>query len=437
LKRSNFTIYEEFRLIDKAVLDSVIRPFSAVRQAPYLNLDEYKDELDLIEEPKEVFISSAYHKGLWWYDETKKNLISMLKGEKSGAIFLDYSLSLLWKIKTPALIKREKSKMDEITALEEYDNIPWGESTKAYLKLSMFERARKIEKSFYPQRDGFYKEKRNPYAIEKQIDEIRLLSCDIASRGGKANDLSIFTCMRLIPEKNGYRREVCYMESYSGKDTMFQALRIKQLWEDFEVNVVVLDVANIGVNVYEQLGMTTYDGSRNKEYPAMTSMQHNSLENAKYEELLEHTRSLNALPVIYPISADAKLNSLMAVEMRDKLQKRMIDLLVKDTDAETYLLKNNKEFADNKTESDVKAWFLQSHVQVNLLVNECINLEMSDTAAMNGLIRLEPSTSTGRKDRYSSVSMANYYASLLDKDLLQETDGSDDAEYMMSLLHGF
>jgi hypothetical protein len=35
-KRSTFTIYEEFRLIDKLVLDSVIRPFSYIRQAPYL-----------------------------------------------------------------------------------------------------------------------------------------------------------------------------------------------------------------------------------------------------------------------------------------------------------------------------------------------------------------------------------------------------------------
>ena len=35
-KRSTFTIYEEFRLIDKEVVDSVIRQFSFVRQPPYL-----------------------------------------------------------------------------------------------------------------------------------------------------------------------------------------------------------------------------------------------------------------------------------------------------------------------------------------------------------------------------------------------------------------
>jgi hypothetical protein len=35
-KRSTFTIFEEFRIIDLQVLDSVIRPFAYIRQTPYL-----------------------------------------------------------------------------------------------------------------------------------------------------------------------------------------------------------------------------------------------------------------------------------------------------------------------------------------------------------------------------------------------------------------
>ena len=431
-RRSTFTIYEEFRLIDKAVVDAVIRPFSYIRQAPYLNLPEYAGIEVLKEEPKEAFISSAYHKGLWWYDETKKNLSMMLKGEKCGVICLDYSLSILHNIKTAAQIKREKSKMDEITALEEYDNIPWGESTNAYFKLSMFEKARKIEKAFYPQRNDNYNHnpKKNIYGIPKQDDEIRILTCDIASRGGKANDLAVSSCIRLLPTHKGYRREIVYMESFSGKNSMSQGLRIKQLWWDFEADFIVLDVANIGVSVYEQLGMVTKDSERNEEYPAMTSMSHPSLDNVKYEELLNHTSALNALPIIYPISADAKLNSQIAVELRDKLQKKMVDFLVKDADAETYLLKNNKEFADSKIEPEIRAGFLQSYVQINLLVNECINLEM---AIIGGNIKLETATSTARKDRYSSLAYGNFFASLLDQDLLQEQDTGSDWEAILGV----
>ena len=116
-KRSTFTIYEEFRLIDKEVLDAVIRPFAYIRQTPYLKIAKYSH---LTEEPREVFISSAYHKGLWWYDETKKNIKAMIRGDNVGFIALDFSVAIKHNIKTPRQIKNEISKMDEVTALEEY-----------------------------------------------------------------------------------------------------------------------------------------------------------------------------------------------------------------------------------------------------------------------------------------------------------------------------
>ena len=60
-RRATYIIYEEFRLIDKEVVDSVIRPFAYIRQTPYLKIPEYSN---YVEESKEVFISSAYHKGV-------------------------------------------------------------------------------------------------------------------------------------------------------------------------------------------------------------------------------------------------------------------------------------------------------------------------------------------------------------------------------------
>ena len=168
-KRSTFTIYEEFRLIDKKVLDAVIRPFSYIRQAPYLKNPKYSR---LGEEPKEVFISSAYRKYLWWFDETKKNIVNMIKGDNSGFIAIDFVVSIRHNIKTARQIKNEISKMDEITAQEEYLNIPYGENSDAYFKLKMFDRARTIKKAFYPQRMETYDFKKNPYAIKKTKGEL-------------------------------------------------------------------------------------------------------------------------------------------------------------------------------------------------------------------------------------------------------------------------
>jgi len=436
-RRSTFTIYEEFRLIDKSVVDSVIRPFSYIRQAEYLSLPEYENEDSLIEEPKEVFISSAYHKGLWWYDETKKNLKDMLAGKNSMVMCLDYSLSLLHRIKTSARIRQEKSKMDEITALEEYDNIPWGENANAYFRLSMFEKLRNIEKAFYPQTMIDYDPKKNPHDVvkKKEDGELRIISCDIASRGGSKNDLSVTSCFRLLPTRKGYMREVVYIESFSGENTISQAIRIKQLWKDFLADIIVLDVQNIGNSVYEQLGIVTKDTERGEEYPAMTVMQHDTIDQKEYDELIRHTTSLNALPIIYPISATAKLNSQIAVEMRDKLQRKLFSFLISDTDAETYLIKSNKEFANPQTDSDIRARIISPYVQTNFLINESINLEMT---MVMGNVKLDIPTSTARKDRFSSVSYGNYFVSLLDKDLLQEEDNnSSDFDILIGLTQGF
>jgi len=260
-KRATLTIYEEFRLIDKEVLDAVIRPFSFVRQPPYIHKKEYAH---LLEEPKEIFISSAYHKGLWWYEEAITTIRMMINGDNVGFLATDYLTAVKHNIKTPKQIAREREKMDEITFLEEYENIPWGEAKDAYFKLSMFERARKIKMAFYPQKDHEYKIK-NPNGLRRIEGEIRLVSVDIATRSGKRNDNTIISCIRLLPTQKGYERIVPYIESHNGENTVIQTLRIKQIYHDFNADYIVLDLAQNGIGIYDQLGTITQDDGRGIE----------------------------------------------------------------------------------------------------------------------------------------------------------------------------
>lgn len=427
MKRSTFTIYEEFRLIDKEVVDSVIRPFSYIRQTPYLKIPEYAEMGD---EPKEVFISSAYHKGLWWYDETKKNIRDMLNGGNSGFIALDFRVAVLHHIKTIRQIKNEISKMDEITALEEYYNIPWGENSASYFKLKQFIKSRNIVQAWYPQRNETYNAKKNPYNIERVSGELRILSCDTAQRGGRNNDLSVTTCFRCIPTHKGYFREVVYMESFSGVDSITQSLRLKRIFRDFDADVIVLDVAagGGGLQIYDQLGQVTKDSERGIEYGALTVMQHESTEDS-YEELSKRTLGINAKPVIYCVSASAKLNSLMAVDMMDKLRKKLFGFLVDETKAEDYLIKHRSSEYMSNDDIGAKAFFNLPFVQTSLAINECINLSMQLSAGYIKLI--EPSGA--RKDRYVSLTMGSYYISFLDQDLLRENDTGNDWDTIMGI----
>lgn len=417
-KRASMLIMEEFRLIDKVILDSVIIPFLAIRQTPYLKNPKYSH---LIEQPQEVYISSAYHRGLWWWNHSVQAIQSLAKGDNVGFIALDYLIAIKHNIKTALQIKRDKLKMDSITYLEEYENIAWGESGAAYFKLNMFLKARNMKKAFYPRPNDQEFQKKNIYDITKVDGEIRLISVDVSTRAGRTNDLTIITLFRLIPTNRGYHRHVSYVESHSGQNIITQALRIKQLHYDFSGDIIVIDIANNGVSLYDSLGVLTLDEERGIEYPPLTIMIHPEIDEKVYEELSHRTLATNAQPIIFPITATASLNSKIAVSLRTALKKKLFSFLTDEKSAEEYLFQNQKEIIRNEDE-DSMAFFMNPFVQTSLMIGECVNLNMT---VSNGNIKLVEPVG-GRKDRYTSLSYGNYYVGLMDIELLKESDDDSD-----------
>jgi len=419
-ERSTFTIGEEFRIMDKAKFDSIVKPFSYARQTPYLKNPRYSNVKVLIEEPRQILISSAYHKGLWWYKETLDTIKMMLGGQNAGFIAFDYLIAIKHNIKTKKAIARDRSTMDSITFLEEYENIPFGENSNAYFKLDMFQKNRNLKKAFYPFKNDDYDKKKNPNEIKKVDGEIRIVSVDIATRKNEKNDNTIITCIRALPTTKGYEREFIYMEAHQGEHTAIQSLRIKQIYADFEADYIVLDLQQAGITIFERLAVVTKDEERGVEYEAFTVYEHKSLDKKMVEELKEKTLAINAKPVIYPISATAKLNNDIAVDFRDKLQRSMCSFLVDESNGEDYLNKKNKDFSRNQ-DINLKLWYLHPYIEFMLMINETINLEYSMSG---GNIKLD-TIGTARKDRYTSCSYGNFYISLLEIDLLKQGQDSD------------
>jgi hypothetical protein len=180
----------------------------------------------------------------------------------------------------------------------------------------------------------------------------------------------------------------------------------------------------VGVAIFEQLAVVTKDYERDVEYNAFTVFEHKSLSRQLIDELREKTLSANAVPVIYPISASASLNSDIAVDFRDKLQKNMISFLIDESEAEDFLSKKNKDFS-NTEDINLKTWYLHPYRQFSELVNESVNLEYK---IVSGNVKLE-TTGTSRKDRYTSCSYGNYFASLLESELLKEKDDNGLANF--------
>ena len=54
--------------MSKDVIDKILSPTEISRQCPYLKFKEYEH---LREEPREIYLSSAYYKSSWMWDEIR------------------------------------------------------------------------------------------------------------------------------------------------------------------------------------------------------------------------------------------------------------------------------------------------------------------------------------------------------------------------------
>ena len=426
--RSTVTIYEENRMIDKFIIDSVISPFAIIRPVPYLKYEEYAD---LVEEPTEVYISSAWYASHWMNTLIQDTYKAMLKGEKQCVIGLDYSVSLKHKIKTKNQILKDKRKFDPITFRIEYNNEMIKENTSAFFTYKMFTDNQRNKKPLYPRFDvDVLSKRKNPYSVSKQQGEIRILSCDMAFAEGKHNDNSIFTCMRLIPESTtytvqseggtskeisqGYRKIVSYIESIQGGDITRQAIRIKQLYEDLSCDYVVLDTRNGGLACYDLLAKVMYDESRDKEYQPWVCINDDSIAN--------RIKTIGALPVLFAINASQKLNSEIANEMRIALTNNMIDFLIPFNEAVESTLTKIPEYM-SAIDVDTQLFYEQPYLETQELINECVELTY-ERKEQTGLIVISEQ-GANRKDRYTSVSYGVHFASLLEQDLLSDNSDYD------------
>ncbi|MGG4434595.1 terminase family protein [Priestia megaterium] len=420
-KRANLLVVDEFRMVDLDIITKVLRKFlTAPRSPKYLEKEEYKH---LKERNKEIYLSSCWYKVHWSYNRFLTYYNSMVKGAKYFVCGLPYQIAVKEGLLDEEQVKDEMSEddFDEIAWGMEMEALWFGESEKAFFKFEDLESNRRLPKALYPK--TFYNVLRdNSFKYEsKKSGEIRLVACDIAAMAGKDNDASAYTVFRLIPTSKGYERQIVYMESMTGGHTTLQALRIRQLYEDYDCNYIVLDTQNMGLGVFDQLVIPLYDKERSIEYEPFSC--------ANDERMAERCTYVDAPKNIYSIKGNQQLNSECAIAFRDGLKRGKIKLLVGDLEYKE-IIKKYKGY--NDLPSEVQTKFEMPYVQTTLLVNEMINLEKIPTD--NGVVKLKEPRSK-RKDRYSSASYGNYVASILEREMMKEDTNVDD--YLFFMQSGF
>ena len=420
--RCNDLIVDEYAKMDKAVLDNILKPFLIPRQTPFAKKEEYKN---IVEPVRSYYISSAWYTTEWWYKTAMLTAQAMVNGQKAGFFATDFLTTIKHKLKT--IQQMEEEKRDNVAFDMQYGNIPGNSNENAYYPIGFFKRT--IQKAFYPPRREEYGLKKNPFDIPRVEGEIRIMGVDIATRLSSANDNSVTSCIRLVPTKRGYARSLVYMESSHGANGILQANRIKEIWYWFGAAFIAMDVAQAGSVLFDSLSAPYFHEELSKQFPAFTVMDIPEIDDKVKAEFKGRTLGVNAIPIIFPISGTPVLNTDMHVQFRSSLQKKLWSFLVDTDEAEDFLLRTQKDYF-SADDSVMRAYLLHPFLQTSLFIAETVNLSW-DMQKGNQNIKLEEGS--GRKDRYTSVSMANYLASILDKSILHEEDDGDDWETIMGV----
>ncbi len=406
-KRANCLIVDEFILVDKNTITTVLRKFKAnPRQPKYLSKPEYAH---LTERNQEIYLSSAGMKWHWSYEKFKSFFNSMMSGKKYFVCDLPYQLTIKegLRMKEEVLDEMQEDDFDPILWEMEMEGIWLGENEKSYFKFDDLEPNRKLPLPIYPKDYYDIIKDSNFKYIPKLSNEIRIVSNDISIMAGKQNDNSVYSILRLIPQNKSYIREVIYMETMEGGHSTVQALRIRQLYEIYECDYIVLDTSGVGSGIYDNLCQNLYDKDLQKEYTAFSCIND--------EEMAKRCLVDGAEKRIYSVKAYAQFNSDCAIAFKDALKKGKIKFLINEKDGRD-ILSSFKGY--NKLPHEVQLKLQLPYLNSTLLITEMVNLE-ADINHDTGLVKLkEPKT--GRKDRWSSVSYGNYFASLLEKDLLRD-----------------
>lgn len=240
--RANCIIIDEYRMVDKGVLDTVLRKFlSAPRQPNYVNKKEYAH---LQERNKELYLSSAYFKSSWAFKKAQSYVLNFFDDTKKYFVCgLPYQLAIMENLLLREQVLDEMSEQDfsEISWQMEMECFWFGDDGDNLFKFDDFEKRRKIKTALLPLK--YYNEKIK--VPEVSSAEERILSVDVAlmkSSKKKKNDASALYINNLVQSDNvTYQSNFIYGETFEGLTTDELGIIVMRYFYKYKCTQLVLD----------------------------------------------------------------------------------------------------------------------------------------------------------------------------------------------------
>lgn len=400
--RANLLILDEFRMISKDVINTVLRKFLTQKRMPrYEELTKSERKAEYAKEKnKTMYLSSAYFVDHWSYLKCTDTCRFMLDDNKHQFVCgLPYQLSISEGLLDEDSVADEMAETDfnEIKFQMEYEALWYGNTDGTFFDYNSISKNRRIKYPMLP--DKLAAKVNNSQQVKitpKQNGEIRILSADIAlmSSHKNNNDATAIFINQLMPTKAGrYTSNIVYADTCEGLRTDDQALVIRKLFDEFKCDHLVIDTSGLGLGVYDCLTRDISDPETGEIYPAISCCNNT--------EMASRCTTVGAEKVIWAIKASAQFNSDCAFLLREAFRSGRIRLLATEYDGE-------KSLAELKgygsLEAIEQAELRSPYIQTTLLIDELTKLQHEETG---GKIKIFEKSGM-RKDRYSSLSY-NYY----------------------------
>lgn len=402
--RANILIVDEFRMVKKDTIDTVLKKFlTSRRMPPYKELTLEERKAEYAKEPnKSCFLSSAYFKDHWSYHKMLDTFKLMLDDTKTDFMCgFPYQLSIQEGLLFPEDVEGDMLETDfnEIKWSMEMEATWFGDEDGAFFDFNSISKDRRIQFPMLPGSVASLLGNNQKIRIPiKQNGERRILSADIALMSSKKhnNDASAVFINQMIPTKSGrYTNNIVYGDTFEGMHTEDQALIIRKLYDEFSCDYIVLDCTGLGLGVYDAMVRDMVDPDTGEIYPALSCCNN--------QEMADRCTVRGAEKAIWAIKGSPQLNSECAVLLREGFRSGKIRLLVTEYDAES-ILPEIKGYNSLSVAEKVKVQM--PYIHTTLLVNELVNLQHEESG---GRVRVFERSGM-RKDRYSSLSY-NYYVS--------------------------
>lgn len=416
--RANILLVDEFRMVNKDTIETVLRRFlTAPRMPGYLHDKKYAH---LKERNKEVYLSSAYFKSHWSFDKVKDYAKNMLDDTKRYFVCgLPYQLSIQEGLLDNNAVADEMSEagFNETKWSMEMECLWFGDTDGTFFDFDTVSKNRKIQYPMLPDEvAAILSDTKKVRILPKQNGEKRILSVDLALMAStkNKNDASAIFINQLLPTKAGrYMNNIVYTESSEGAHTADQALRVRKLYEMYSCDYIVIDVKGVGFGVADSLVRDINDPETGEVYPALSCCNN--------AEWAARCTTHVADKALWVVNATDKFNSECAILLRDGFRAGRIRLLVTEYDGET-------SFASLKgygsLDASDKLTLQMPYINTTLLINELINLQHDESS---GLVKIFRKNGV-RKDRYSSLSYSYWVACQLESKIRKKNNFVSDSD---------